>query len=290
MKRLFLLLCLIIISSLLCESNCIPANWDKDNNKLEVPERLIAKKTLERDPALYIAPEEVWKKIWGKKDIFLIDVRSRDKFEAFRINGSISIPLFSIKNKAILKSKHLVILNEGFEYRNLEKECKNLRGKGFNVSILNGGLNYWRQTCGPLEGDIFSQKELNKIAAPIFFEENVYKNLVVVDTSNLAEQNIKSLIPQSVSLPFLNEKSFLSKTDTLLGKYKDDIFATILIGNKSGQHYGKIEKAIQKSDLLNVFFLKCGFDGYRKFLERQVLIWQKQEKRKVSVKKCTGCP
>ena len=290
MKRSFLVLGSLFIFLFVCEGNCIPANSDKVHDDLVIPEGLITKKNLERDPTLYIAPEEVWRKIWEKKDILLIDVRSSDKFEAFRIAGSINMPLFSIKNKAILQSKYLVIFNEGFEYRNLEKECKYLRTRGFNISILNGGLNFWRQTCGPLEGDIFSQKGLNKIAAATFFEENVYSNLVVVDTSDLGEQNIKSLILQSISLPFLNEKSFLSKTDTLLGKYKNDLFATILIGNKSGQHYDNIEKAIQKSGLLNVFFLKDGFDDYRKFLKRQVLIWQKQEKRKVSVKKCTGCP
>jgi hypothetical protein len=83
-----------------------------------------------------------------------------------------AVPLFTIKTKGFLKSTPFVLINEGYYYGQLEQECKRLRDPGFTaVWILNGGLNAWRQKGAPLNGDIFAQKELNRMPPQVFFEE-----------------------------------------------------------------------------------------------------------------------
>ena len=111
----------------------------------EIPPELLAGKLRKRNPAFAISVESVLRKLKGKQEIILIDVRKRDEFEKFRIPGSINIPLFAIRTKAFLKSKSLVLVNEGYNYTQLERECAYLRKSGFRVWLLNGGLYYWRQ-------------------------------------------------------------------------------------------------------------------------------------------------
>jgi rhodanese-related sulfurtransferase len=103
-----------------------------------------AMKLGKRNPELAISAESVLQKLKEKREIILIDVRNSKKFEKFRIPGSINIPLFAIKTKTFLKSKPLVLINEGYSYSQLEQECMILRNSGFKASILDGGIYYWK--------------------------------------------------------------------------------------------------------------------------------------------------
>ena len=96
------------------------------------PTELLTGTGKRRNPAFAISAESVLQKLRENQDIILIDVRKRVEFEKFRIPGSINIPLFAIKTKAFLKSKSLVIVNEGYNYSELEQECEHLREAGFS--------------------------------------------------------------------------------------------------------------------------------------------------------------
>jgi rhodanese-related sulfurtransferase len=108
--------------------------------------------------------ESVSQQLKNRQDITLVDVRDAGEFEKFRIPGSINIPLFAIKTKTFLKSKPLVLINNGQNYKQLTDECTVLSKAGFIVSMLDGGLYQWKRKNGRLEGDVFAQKELNYIS------------------------------------------------------------------------------------------------------------------------------
>ena len=258
---------------------------------LTIPTELLTSRLKKRNPAFAISVESVLKKLREKQEIILIDVRKRAEFEKFRIPGAINIPLFAIKTKAFLKSKPLVLINEGYSYSQLERECEPLRKFGFKVWLLNGGLHYWRRKRGPLEGDAFAQKGLNRIPPAIFFTEKDYENWIVIDVSPSKHSEACSLIPRTIFIPYENnEKKFISTFKKTVAQHKDNAFISALLFTEKGVLYDKIEKVIKKTDSKPVFFLKGGIEAYRKFLEKQAIIRQAKHNSRKTLKKCSSCP
>ena len=259
---------------------------------LNIPPELITRTLKKRDPEFVISVNAILQKIKNKEEAILIDVRNHQKFEKFRIPGSINIPLFAIKTKVFLKSKPLILVNEGYNHVRLEQESRRLKKSGFTgVWILSGGLNVWKQKGGPLIGDIFAQKELNKISPHIFFEEKNDTDCLMIDVTETKNPDVQYLIPQAVVIPLAdNSQEFILKIREATYRHKKDPFSSVLIFNQSGEQYGKIDSLIQKTELQNVFYLKDGLNGYKTFLQRQALIWQANNHSKKMLKKCANCP
>ena len=253
---------------------------------LTIPDELLAGKLRKRNPAFAISVESVLQ----KQGIIIVDVRDKESFEKFNIPGSINIPLFAIRTKAFLKTKSLILINEGYNYSQLERECERLRKSGFKVWLLNGGLYFWIQKGAPVKGDVFAQKELNKIPPRIFFAEKNYENWVVIDVSSSNDPKPSSLFPQSISIPYIDEKKFNLAFENTLKKYKDNPFIFMLICDEKGKQYPKVESIVKEIDAKNVFFLKGGIEAYRNFIEQQALIRQAKDHSERMPKKCARCP
>lgn len=221
----------------------------------------------------------------------LVDVRDAADFNSCRIRGSINIPTFALSKKTFLKSKPLVLVNEGFNYSKLEQACQRLRDSGFhNVSILIGGLSHWREKGFPIEGDVFAQKSLNKILPRDFFAERNYKNLILVDVSGIMSPEAFSLMPGASSVPYRKQaKKFVGELKKILQPHENDPLVSVLIFNQNGRYRERMEGLIRKAGIKNVFYLKDGLEGYRTFLQKQALILRTKNTRKI-VKKCVTCP
>jgi rhodanese-related sulfurtransferase len=253
------------------------------------PSQPLTDSSKRRNPALAISAESVLEKLTKKQKMILVDVRRREKFEKFNIPGSINIPLFAIKTKPFLKAKPLILVNEGYTYTNLERECERLRKSGFNVWLLNGGLNYWRALGAPLRGDLFSQKALNKISPRDFHAEKDNDSWLMIDVSPSKSTDARSLIPQSIFIPRLKEeKKFILTLKRTLATYRAKPFVSVLIWNEKGEQYDDIEKIVRNANFKNVFYLKGGVDAYRKFLEEQAVSRQAGHEKKLQ--KCSNCP
>jgi rhodanese-related sulfurtransferase len=249
-------------------------------------------KLKKRNPALTIAADSVLQQFKEKQDVILIDVRSSSEYNKFRIPGSIDIPLFAIKTKTFLKSKPLILINEGYSYSNLEQECLILRKSGFKASVLNGGLYQWKQKGGLLEGDVFAQRELNRILPQNFVTEKNYENWIVVDISQEESPEARYLFPGVSYIPYSNDSGqFISKFKSLVNKQTKGPFLSFLIYNAHGENYDKIEALLQKSEISNVFFLKGGLEAYKMLGSiRQDKDNQGRTRAVKTVKKCASCP
>jgi len=245
-----------------------------------------------RNPAFSISVESVLRQLREKQEIILIDVRDGKDFEKFRIPGSINIPVFAVKTKAFLKNKPLVLINEGYNNTKLEKECRRLRDSGCTkVWVMNGGLNFWRQKGGPLQGDVFAQKELNTISPRTFFAERNFEDWLVIDVSESRKPEALYLMPQGIHVPFSSDPTrFRSELKKGVDKHKNHAFLLVLIFNEDGRQYKKIEKVVNQSKIKNVFYLKGGLQGYKKFLQKQALIRQPTDSLKKTLRKCARCP
>lgn len=247
----------------------------------------------ERDalnPVFAITVKSVLQKIKEKQRITLTDIRRKSEFGKFRISGSLNIPLFAIKTKPFLKPKFLIIVNEGHNYRQLEQACEGLTRSGFNVRYLYGGLNAWKEKENQLEGDVLAQRDLNKISPLNFFAEKDYRNWIVVDISASENSQAKRLIPQTVSIPYLNDgKKFVSAFNAIMAKHKDNPFVSVLMVDENGEQYGEMEKLIRKAGFENVFFLEGGIENYRNFVHQRPAVGQTKHHSGNRVRRCSRC-
>jgi rhodanese-related sulfurtransferase len=233
---------------------------------LPIADELLGRKLLKRDPALTISVDSVFQSLKEKDRATLVDTRDADEFQKLRIPGSINIPLHTIKSKTFLKSKHLVLIDQGHSYFRLEKECRRLRESGFRVSILDGGLSSWSQQGGALEGSTLEQKMLSKISFQAFHTERNYENWVVLNMSDRINPDAARWIPESLHI---NGSDSLEKIITAIEALRDKNhkipFLAFLIYTDCGNHYDRLEKLFQKVGVTNAFFLEGGLQAYEPF-------------------------
>jgi len=244
----------------------------------------------EKDNAhLYISMESVLSMLKKKQDILFIDARDRGAFEKFRIPGSIHIPLYALKTKPFLKDKPLVLVSEGYPNFALEQTCKGLRDAGFTkTSILNGGLRYWIQKKGPIEGDAFAQNELSRLPPRDFFAQKDSPEWLVITVSRPAAGLSQALIPGAVHLPFEgNAPKFTSALNAIINSKARSPLLSVLVCDERGEKYESIDRAVRKEEICKVFYLKGGMEAYQAFLQQQALLGQPG---KEEVKRCVNCP
>ena len=258
---------------------------------MEIPPELLAVKPKERDISLTISVESVLQKVKAKPEIILIDVRSAEKFGRYRIPGSINLPLFAVKTRTFLKDKKVVLFNEGYSYGELEQECQRLRDSGFaSVYIMDGGLSYWKEKGGTLEGDVPDQKEMNRISPAEFFNERGYNNWLIINVSETKSSEADYLMPQAVYIPYNNNAGeFVTQIKTAIGEHQGSPLPSVLIFNEAG-NYQKLEPLLEKSGLNHAFYLKDGLAGYKAFLQQQAVIWRSKNKPLKPADKCKSCP
>jgi rhodanese-related sulfurtransferase len=91
---------------------------------------------------------------WGEPALTIIDVRSRDAFNASRITGAISIPAPELVVRATVTleaDRDIYIYGETDEQT--AEVANHLRNAGFeNVAELRGGLAAWKAANAPIEG------------------------------------------------------------------------------------------------------------------------------------------
>jgi len=252
---------------------------------------LLTKESKPIDSGFLISASDIQnhKKFEGQKDFIFIDIRKSDLFQKVRIPNSINIQLFAIKTKVFLKTKQLILVNEGFGYKNLIQECRRLRKNGFkSVQILKGGLNAWQKSGGNIEGDYFAKKDLNIIKPHSFFQDKNYENIIVINIYRPDSPEPKTLIPDTINIKFSGDTSrFIEDLkETILFNTNDDlIYIMISDGyNLISNHIKEIDKNISDT----IFYFKGGIQEYKQFLKKQALIWDPKKQIKTG-KRCNVC-
>ena len=243
------------------------------------------------DPGLAVSVESLLRKGKDRGERVLIDVRKKDRFEAFRIPGAVNIPLFAVRTKGFLKSRPLILANEGFEYRQIEKECQRLRRAGFKAWVLRGGLYQWREKGGVLAGDVFAQKAMSRVPPGSFAFEMDYGKWLNIDVSSPpGPVEAGPVVAGAVSVPFHDEAAFINPFERAVAGQGKDPFLTLLVFNKDGEGYDKVERAIRRSGFKTPFFLEGGEVAYRDFLEKQARLMQRAQRSSETGKPCPTCP
>ncbi|HTO05365.1 MAG TPA: rhodanese-like domain-containing protein, partial [Opitutus sp.] len=91
--------------------------------------------------------------ILSSSDAVLVDLRRPDRFEAVRLSRSLNLPAFALKHRADLKTRKLVLIDEGFSPSVLAEQAETLRQNGFEaVYVFEGGIATWIRAGGAVEG------------------------------------------------------------------------------------------------------------------------------------------
>lgn len=100
----------------------------------------------------------------------LVDVRGQAGYRLARIPGSLNLPLFTVKTRSFLRSKRVILVNEGCEHDGLLAECDRLAAAGFLAPrLLDGGVRAWQQAAGQLEGEDVVSSRLGTITPSQFY-------------------------------------------------------------------------------------------------------------------------
>ncbi len=223
----------------------------------------------------------------------LIDVRNSADFKAFRIPGSINLPLFAVKTKSMFKPGPIVLFNEGYNNSPLIWECEKLRENGFDATILFGGLTAWKNSKGAVEGDFFAFKDTNQIPGRIWYSEQKNDCWVCVDASPEStgtdpDKTGQTVFPEASRIPYAGPAESFSKqvAQAVKNRKTTGRFYALMVFTQDGSAYPAIEKALK--DFPCLFFLKDGLAGYEKFLKDLELA--RTQKRTIKGKKCGSCP
>jgi len=287
MKKISTNLIAIVLYTLI-HTPILFASENRSSNNL--PASLFNKESKLIDISFLISVSEVQnQKKFGQKGFIFIDIRNSRSFMKVKISDSLNIPLFSIKTKEFLKTKRLILVNEGFGYKSMIQECRRLRKNGFtSVYILKGGLNAWHKSGGDIEGDFFAIKDLNIITPHSFFQDKDYDNIIVINIYRPDKPRPKILIPETIDIPFWGDTDRLidELKETILVKKNNDLLYVMLSGCYKfvPKHIGEIDKKLSDT----IFYLKGGAKEYNKFLKNQALIWVPKKQIKTG-KKCSLC-
>lgn len=237
----------------------------------------------------YVPVKDFLKGLSVKHEEIIVDIRPQKDFETVHIPDSLNIPLFALKTKSFLKDKNVFLINKGYDYEALEDECTNLIKNGYNIMIILGGLNSWKDEGGSLEGSPSAIEAINKVQALEVYQQAGHQDVLLINLSPNKSKFDDALTSKSISVPYINEKSFPVKLTECLKNNQRKNIEPLLFISEHGENYDKVHQIIKTMGIKNVFYLEGGLDAYKKFLNEKFLM-SKTEKITSNNNKCGTCP
>ena len=245
------------------------------------------------DSSLYITTRTAirqFKKEPGKN--ILVDIRRKADFDKARISGSINLPVYAVKTKPFLKSKPVVLIDEGYGSPDLQRACSRLNEAGFQARILFGGLKLWRELGGPVAGDFFYLKSLSRITPADYHTSQQLGHWTVIDV--MAAPPSEKLLPTFSTarhIPFApRSETFAASLSELRHSIRRNRFTAVLVLDRDGTGYEQMEDAFASARLVNLYYLEGGVDGYRQHLEKLARMKNHEKGKRISPEKCATCP
>jgi len=248
----------------------------------------------DRDWSLYVSVKDTERLVQDPGCVTWVDVRSAAAFEENRIPGSIRIPLFAVKTKGFLRTRSIVLVDEGAGSESLEEEVRKMRKMGFaHVTIWYGGLHAWREIGGRLEGT--GNSRINQLPPEALHHILGQTDWLVVgvgiDSSRLPEE--------AVALDFTaaRKAEFSGRIKTLLADRPQVL--SILLATSAGEMDPALAAVMPKLDLF-AYELEGGWEAWERHRQLTDSIQPNQtgETRKsasasgvaIRGRGCGGCP
>lgn len=197
----------------------------------------------------------------------LIDIRRPERFAQRRVAGSLNITGHQIKTKAFLRGKWLLLLSDGYAFRELERTVGDLQAEGFaDVAIVEGGLPGWQESAGSLPG-VPDADQLQTITAADYLEEQRYDHWkVAFYGANEAAQDQAVLRIDTVLAPDLGPDAIRARLTEMASGERGTLKPLVLMTSERGEGYQRIQSMLEVAGVWNLFYLEGGVQGYRRHL------------------------
>ncbi|MEF8824136.1 MAG: rhodanese-like domain-containing protein [Desulfohalobiaceae bacterium] len=183
----------------------------------------------------------------------LVDVRSVRAFKRAHIPGSLHVPFSLVSHKSILQSDPVVLVGSGADPGPLLRICRKLRRKGIQASVLWGGLTRWRETGGRLTGKRGDHQALNEVSPATYYRQRSREYWRVLYVGDKRPQELDTVLPGAE----------LTQQNELASHLKDFVgLRLILLVNRKGEDYDRLESALRTENIANVFCLRGGLKAY----------------------------
>lgn len=218
----------------------------------------------------YLIDGESTKKLWDTGHALLIDVRQDNEPV---IPGTIRIPSYALKTNKALQKKKLILINEGYGYKEAINTCKK---SGIPwIKCLKGGIHGWLRAGGTIVG---KKSELRRIPpAKLFFERNLEEVKILT-----LDEDKRELFPLAISLPTKSPAKQIAAVAKDLAERKETAYVVLACSKKLEQQIrAETEKSVKP-----IFFIKGGRKAYKKWLFMQAKVLRQYKVRE----EVQGCP
>lgn len=257
----------------------------------QIPAELIRRNARVQASELVVSAQSLIPRVKNGEKITLIDVRNASEYKALHIPGALNIPLHFIKTKPFLKSSLVVLVDQGLSFHRLSLACRELRKKGFDVRILDGGMNAWSSRKGSMVGEPVRQMDYCRISPADFFLEKDDANHIVCDVSTKRSPASVQLMPYAVHLPLAGSPDRrVAELEKFRSAHARNGEATLILVDEKGDEYPNVRSIFNRAGYKNVFYLTGGANAYKKYIEGLARSWLPRNERMVTYAPCSGCP
>ncbi|HEB86002.1 MAG TPA: rhodanese-like domain-containing protein [Gammaproteobacteria bacterium] len=206
-------------------------------------------------------------KRWKDASVTVIDVRSRENYERSHLPGSLNIPSYSIKTKAFLKSKSLVLIDDGVSVASLLAVCDSLKISGFNnVTVFGDGVHVWRKLTAN-NTDFKLKQDMRKLTPKQFVSvKNEYQWLIVSLDENM--DDIKKDFERSRVISYSSRGAvFARKLDQTFASGSPAGDRRLLFVSRDGAGSAEIDSGALKAYSNSMYYLAGGLKAYREYVK-----------------------
>jgi len=210
----------------------------------------------------YINANSLIKSLQQNEKFILIDVRLSKKFAAAHIRDSINMPLETIKARTFLKSKNIVIIDDGWGNSLTEMEIVKLNTMGFkSVNLLFGGLKTWRDNGGGVAG-VGGDISINEVEPKALFRGLNSKKWTIIDVT-LSTNFCAKMFPKSIrfSKNKNNPDALANKISMALAKMTNLNYIAII--DDDGKKARNLITKIVPQENYVAFSVKGGMDALK---------------------------
>jgi rhodanese-related sulfurtransferase len=201
------------------------------------------------------------------KGSVLIDTRAAEKFAQSHASGAINIPAFAIKARQDLKSRRIVLIDDGVDPSDLFGTVVELRKQGFGTTfVVRGGLPGWIRGGGTVEGANTSILGPARISAAEFYRSNRETKWQIIQ--------VERKLPASLGLSAagqLDRPEDLPAVFSALGAtWGKSTPPHILIVAPGDSLHPLLEARLGPANAIPVYFLQGGTEALVRFHIQQV--------------------
>lgn len=196
----------------------------------------------------------------------IIDIRSRDAFDRFHIDGAMNLSVAELAKKNYLISSSIILVGDGRQDARLYESCAYLKGNGFeSVFVLRGGMMSWIFEKEANTGHFVQSPVMRQLSADDLAKQATSTRSLYVFQREVS--HIGQYFAASSRLVILRNDMLVSAVERRVKDSSDDYMSIVLIGD---QQSGLDKKAavLQQKTGIPVFLYIDGGKLYEQVVAR----------------------